>query len=119
MYQRPDGEVEKAYAWTNRPVWAAGPAYAPPVSRTGRAGLDLWLGPAKTIDYIRLVPFTARAGWAFGTVRWAICLPYMDLSYRILPYCTRIRGVRVSSHYERCGPKPAIPIAAAVFHHSL
>lgn len=82
------GEVTEAQAWTNRPVWPQGMA-----SPTGKfevpAELDwnLWLGPAKHIDYNpAYLPFNWRGWWAFGTGALGdMACHVMDPIFRILP----------------------------------
>jgi predicted dehydrogenase len=63
------GEVTNVYAWTDRPVWPQGIP-----TPTGKHVIpkeldwDLWLGPAKKIDFNpAYLPFNWRGWWAFGT----------------------------------------------------
>jgi len=82
------GEVTEAKAWTNRPVWPQGVA-----TPTGKFDIpkeldwDLWLGPAKYIDYNpAYLPFNWRGWWAFGTGALGdMACHIMDPIYRILP----------------------------------
>lgn len=82
------GEVTEAKAWTNRPVWPQGVA-----TPTGKFDIpseldwDLWLGPAKFIDYNpAYLPFNWRGWWAFGTGALGdMACHIMDPIYRILP----------------------------------
>lgn len=82
------GEVTEAHAWTNRPVWPQGIA-----TPTGSFEIpkelnwDLWLGPAKKIDYNpAYLPFNWRGWWAFGTGALGdMACHIMDPIYRILP----------------------------------
>jgi predicted dehydrogenase len=82
------GKVYEAHAWTNRPVWPQGIA-----TPTGKFDLpseldwDLWLGPAKRIEYNpAYLPFNWRGWWAFGTGALGdMACHIMDPIYRILP----------------------------------
>lgn len=82
------GEVYEAKAWTNRPVWPQGIA-----TPTGKFDIpkelnwDLWLGPAKKIEYNpAYLPFNWRGWWAFGTGALGdMACHVMDPIYRILP----------------------------------
>ena len=82
------GVVTEAHAWTNRPVWPQGVP-----SPTGKFDIpteldwDLWLGPAKFIDYNpAYLPFNWRGWWAFGTGALGdMACHIMDPVYRILP----------------------------------
>lgn len=82
------GEVHTVHAWTNRPVWPQGIA-----TPTGKFDVpkeldwDLWLGPAKAIDYNpAYLPFNWRGWWAFGTGALGdMACHIMDPIYRILP----------------------------------
>jgi predicted dehydrogenase len=63
------GEVNEAYAWTNRPIWPQGlerPAEKPPVPDT--LDWDLFLGPAPYRPYNPIyTPWNWRGWWDFGT----------------------------------------------------
>ncbi len=82
------GTVTEAHAWTNRPVWPQGIA-----TPTGKFDIpteldwDLWLGPAKYIEYNpAYLPFNWRGWWAFGTGALGdMACHIMDPVYRILP----------------------------------
>jgi predicted dehydrogenase len=82
------GNVYEAHAWTNRPVWPQGIA-----TPTGKFDIpkeldwNLWLGPAKTIEYNpAYLPFNWRGWWAFGTGALGdMACHIMDPIFRILP----------------------------------
>ena len=82
------GQVTEAHAWTNRPVWPQGIA-----TPTGKFEIpseldwDLWLGPAKYVEYNPAYhPFNWRGWWAFGTGALGdMACHIMDPIYRILP----------------------------------
>ncbi len=82
------GEVHTVQSWTNRPVWPQGvtkPTGQFPVP--AELDWDLWLGPAKKIDYNpAYVPFNWRGWWRFGTGALGdMACHIMDPIYRILP----------------------------------
>jgi hypothetical protein len=82
------GTVTSAYAWTNRPVWPQGmptPTGSFPVPP--ELDWNLWLGPAKQMEYNpAYVPFNWRGWWAFGTGALGdMACHIMDPIYRILP----------------------------------
>lgn len=82
------GRVYEAKAWTNRPVWPQG--ISTPVGNfdiPGELNWDLWLGPAKYIDYNpAYLPFNWRGWWAFGTGALGdMACHIMDPVFRILP----------------------------------
>ena len=82
------GEVHTAHAWTNRPVWPQGiPAPSGKFDIPKELDWDLWLGPAKNIDYNpAYVPFNWRGWWAFGTGALGDrACHIMDPIYRMLP----------------------------------
>jgi predicted dehydrogenase len=82
------GKVNRAVAWTNRPVWPQGVA-----SPTGTHEIpkeldwDLWLGPSKFIDFNpSYVPFNWRGWWQFGTGALGdMACHILDPFFRILP----------------------------------
>ncbi|HPZ88087.1 MAG TPA: Gfo/Idh/MocA family oxidoreductase [Flavihumibacter sp.] len=82
------GDVTEVHCFTNRPVWPQGIA-----TPTGKFDVpkeldwDLWLGPAKAIDYNpAYLPFNWRGWWAFGTGALGdMACHIMDPVYRILP----------------------------------
>lgn len=82
------GEVVEAQAWTNRPVWPQGiPTPTGKFDVPKELDWDLWLGPAKNIDYNpAYLPFNWRGWWEFGTGALGdMACHVMDPIYRILP----------------------------------
>ncbi len=82
------GNIHSAYAWTNRPVWPQGIPTPTGVHEVPKElDWDLWLGPAKKIDYNpAYLPFNWRGWWAFGTGALGdMACHIMDPVYRILP----------------------------------
>jgi predicted dehydrogenase len=82
------GRVYEAQAWTNRPVWPQGiPTPTGKFDIPKELNWDLWLGPAKHIDYNpAYLPFNWRGWWAFGTGALGdMACHIMDPIYRILP----------------------------------
>jgi predicted dehydrogenase len=82
------GDVTNALAWTNRPVWPQGiPTPTGKYDIPKELSWDLWLGPAKAIDYNpAYLPFNWRGWWAFGTGALGdMACHIMDPIYRILP----------------------------------
>ena len=82
------GKVVEAKAWTNRPVWPQGiPTPSGKFEIPRELNWDLWLGPAKYIDYNpAYLPFNWRGWWAFGTGALGdMACHIMDPIYRILP----------------------------------
>jgi predicted dehydrogenase len=82
------GEVKSVKCWTNRPVWPQGipvPTGSHEVPK--ELNWDLWLGPAKYIDYNpAYLPFNWRGWWAFGTGALGdMACHIMDPVFRILP----------------------------------
>lgn len=82
------GDVNNVIAWTNRPVWPQG-VPTPTGKETVPSELDwnLWLGPAKFIDYnSAYLPFNWRGWWQFGTGALGdMGCHIMDAAFRILP----------------------------------
>ena len=82
------GDVHTAHAWTNRPVWPQGiPTPTGNFDVPKELDWNLWLGPAKKIDYNpAYLPFNWRGWWAFGTGALGdMACHIMDPIYRILP----------------------------------
>ncbi|MFZ9388585.1 MAG: Gfo/Idh/MocA family protein, partial [Chitinophagaceae bacterium] len=82
------GRVYEAKAWTNRPVWPQGiPTPTGKFDIPDELSWDLWLGPARKIDYNPAYhPFNWRGWWAFGTGALGdMACHIMDPIYRILP----------------------------------
>jgi predicted dehydrogenase len=82
------GTVTEAHAWTNRPVWPQGvPTPTGKFDIPKELDWNLWLGPAKQIDYNpAYLPFNWRGWWAFGTGALGdMACHIMDPIYRILP----------------------------------
>jgi predicted dehydrogenase len=82
------GRVYEARAWTNRPVWPQGiPTPSGKFDIPNELSWDLWLGPAKHIEYNPAYhPFNWRGWWAFGTGALGdMACHIMDPIYRILP----------------------------------
>jgi Oxidoreductase family, C-terminal alpha/beta domain/Oxidoreductase family, NAD-binding Rossmann fold len=82
------GNVTEAQAWTNRPVWPQGiPTPTGKFDIPKELDWNLWLGPAKQIDYNpAYLPFNWRGWWAYGTGALGdMACHIMDPIYRILP----------------------------------
>lgn len=76
------------YAWTNRPIWPQGlPLPQGSFAVPNELDWDLWLGPAKYIDYNpAYVPESWRAWHAFGTGALGdMACHILDPAFRILP----------------------------------
>lgn len=91
------GEVRKAYAWTNRPIWPQGlhrPAKEFPVPETLK--WDLFLGPAPERPYNPTYhPWNWRGWWDFGTGALGdMACHIMDPIFKALnlQYPTKIQG---------------------------
>jgi predicted dehydrogenase len=82
------GDVHTVHCWTNRPVWPQGiPTPTGNFEVPPELNWDLWLGPAKKIDYHpNYLPFNWRGWWAFGTGALGdMACHIMDPVFRILP----------------------------------
>ncbi|WP_207513014.1 Gfo/Idh/MocA family protein [Longitalea luteola] len=82
------GDVHTVHCWTNRPVWPQGiPTPTGSFEVPKEVNWDLWLGPAKKIDYNpAYLPFNWRGWWAFGTGALGdMACHIMDPVFRILP----------------------------------
>jgi len=82
------GKITEAHAWTNRPVWPQGiPTPKGNYEIPKELDWNLWLGPARYIDYNpAYLPFNWRGWWAFGTGALGdMACHIMDPIYRILP----------------------------------
>ncbi len=115
------GDVKNVLAWTNRPVWPQGVP-----TPTGKHEIpkeldwDLWLGPAKPIDYNpAYLPFNWRGWWNFGTGALGdMGCHVMDAAFRILPIdfpsevecstTTEWQGFFDQAHYDESCPASSI-----------
>lgn len=115
------GDVKNVLAWTNRPVWPQGVP-----TPTGKHAVpkeldwDLWLGPAKPIDYNpAYLPFNWRGWWNFGTGALGdMGCHVMDAAFRILPIdfptevecstTTEWSGFFDQAHYDDSCPASSI-----------
>ncbi|OQP57301.1 oxidoreductase [Niastella vici] len=82
------GRVHTVHCWTNRPVWPQGvPTPTGQFDIPAEVNWDLWIGPAKKIDYNpAYLPFNWRGWWAFGTGSLGdMACHIMDPVFRILP----------------------------------
>ncbi|MBS1487078.1 MAG: Gfo/Idh/MocA family oxidoreductase [Bacteroidetes bacterium] len=82
------GDVTNVICWTNRPVWPQGvPTPQGKFDVPKELDWDLWLGPAKQIDYNpAYLPFNWRGWWNFGTGALGdMACHIMDPVFRILP----------------------------------
>ena len=82
------GEVFEAHAWTNRPVWPQGiPTPSGKFNIPPELDWNLWLGPAKHVEYHpAYLPFNWRGWWAFGTGALGdMACHILDPVFRILP----------------------------------
>src|SRR5215210_8976486 len=82
------GDVHTVHCWTNRPVWPQGiPTPTGNFEVPKELDWNLWLGPAKKIDYNpAYLPFNWRGWWAFGTGALGdMACHIMDPVFRILP----------------------------------
>jgi predicted dehydrogenase len=82
------GDVTHVDCWTNRPVWPQGvPTPTGKFDVPPELNWDLWIGPAKMIDYNpAYLPFNWRGWWAFGTGALGdMACHIMDPVFRCLP----------------------------------
>lgn len=82
------GDVLRVDCWTNRPVWPQGiPTPTGKFDIPDELNWDLWIGPAKMIDYNpAYLPFNWRGWWAFGTGSLGdMACHIMDPVFRCLP----------------------------------
>ncbi|TAH05870.1 MAG: gfo/Idh/MocA family oxidoreductase [Sphingobacteriales bacterium] len=82
------GDVTKVDCWTNRPVWPQGiPTPTGKFDTPAELNWDLWIGPAKMIDFNpAYLPFNWRGWWAFGTGALGdMACHIMDPVFRCLP----------------------------------
>ena len=82
------GTVTRVDCWTNRPVWPQGiPTPTGKFDVPGELDWNLWIGPAKMIDYNpAYLPFNWRGWWAFGTGSLGdMACHIMDPVFRCLP----------------------------------
>lgn len=82
------GDVKSVQCWTNRPVWPQGiPTPTGKFDIPSALNWDLWIGPAKMIDYNpAYLPFNWRGWWAFGTGALGdMACHIMDPAFRCLP----------------------------------
>ena len=82
------GDVTNVITWTNRPVWPQGiPTPTGKFEVPKEVDWDVWLGPAKYIDFNpAYLPFNWRGWWPFGTGALGdMACHIMDAPFRILP----------------------------------
>lgn len=82
------GDVSRVDTWTNRPVWPQGiPTPSGTFDVPKELDWDLWLGPARYLDFNpAYVPANWRGWWAFGTGALGdMGCHIMDAPFRILP----------------------------------
>jgi hypothetical protein len=82
------GQVHTVQCWTNRPVWPQGiPTPSGKFDMPKELDWDLWIGPAKMIDFNpAYLPFNWRGWWAFGTGSLGdMACHIMDPVFRCLP----------------------------------
>ncbi len=82
------GDIHTVQSWTNRPVWPQGiPTPSGKYEAPKELDWNLWIGPAKMIDYNpAYLPFNWRGWWAFGTGALGdMACHIMDPVFRCLP----------------------------------
>ncbi|WP_336514627.1 Gfo/Idh/MocA family oxidoreductase [Pollutibacter soli] len=105
------GDVYKVDCWTNRPVWPQGiPTPTGSFEVPKELNWDLWLGPAKQMEYNpAYLPFNWRGWWAFGTGALGdMACHIMDPVFRCLPidYPTEVECSVVTIWREMWNDKP-------------
>jgi predicted dehydrogenase len=93
------GEVSQVHVWTDRPVWPQGiplPTNKPALpSQISAANWDLFIGPAKFMDYDPLFhPFKWRGWWNFGTGALG------DMGCHLIDPAFRVLGLGYPSEVE-------------------
>jgi predicted dehydrogenase len=115
------GDVKNVLTWTNRPVWPQGiPTPTGKHEIPKELDWDLWLGPAKPIEYNpAYLPFNWRGWWNFGTGALGdMGCHIMDAAFRILPIdfptevecstTTEWAGFFEQAHYDQSCPASSI-----------
>ncbi len=118
------GDVTNVLTWSNRPVWPQGiPAPTGKHEIPKEVDWDLWLGPAKYIDFNpAYLPFNWRGWWDFGTGALGdMALHIMDAAFRILPidYPTEVECSTTtawSDFFKMADYKESCP-ASSVIHY--
>ncbi|MEM8955324.1 MAG: Gfo/Idh/MocA family oxidoreductase [Verrucomicrobiota bacterium] len=78
------GEVNQAYAWTNRPIWPQGmPTFPEKMVVPDNLDWDIWCGPAPFVNYSnKIAPFVWRGYWDYGTGAFGdMACHIMDMPY--------------------------------------
>jgi len=117
------GDVTEVKTWTNRPVWPQGiPTPTGKFEIPKELDWELWLGPAKFIDYNPVyLPFNWRGWWNFGTGALGdMACHIMDAAFRILPidYPTEVECSATtawSGFFEEANYQDSCP-ASSIIH---